>query len=146
MRSVLSRVLLAAVLVATLTACGCPVTKVREAAARTKRMNSIKIIGLAYHNYVDDNKGQPPQQAADLVKYSEGDPQVHALLTDGSFVFLYGVPLADIQKGRGMAQTVLGYDKAVETDKGIVLMADGSTVYTTAADFKNMTKAAPAKK
>jgi hypothetical protein len=139
-------VVLALVMVGTLGACGCPVTRVREAAARAQRMNSIKIVGLAYLNYCDDNKGKPPQQAADIQKYTEGDPQANALLTDGSFVLIYGVTVQDMQKQKGASQTVLGYDKAVETDKGIVLMGDGATQYVTADEFKKMTKATPAPK
>jgi hypothetical protein len=127
-------------------ACGCPVTRVREAAARTQRMNSIKVIGIAYLSYCDDikNKGQAPREPADLLKYTEGDTQSSALLSDGSFVFIYGVTMQDMMKQKGLSQTVLGYDKAVETDKGIVLMGDGATQYVTADEFKKMTKATPA--
>jgi hypothetical protein len=143
---VIRRVLLTTVLVVTVCACGCPVTKVREAAARTQRMNSMKVLGLAYLSYCDDNKGKPPQQAADLQKYTQGDPGANALLSDGSFVFIYGVTPQDMGKQKGTSQTVLGYDKAAETDKGIVLMGDGATQYVTADEFKKLTKAAPAPK
>jgi hypothetical protein len=136
-------VLLTALLVVCVGACGCPVTKVREAAARQQRMNSIKVIGLAYHNYLDANGGKAPQQAADLQKYTMGDPQANALLTDGTFVFVYGVKVTDMKEGA--SQTVLGYDKAAETDKGIVLMGDAMTQYVAADEFKKMPKAAPAK-
>jgi hypothetical protein len=141
-------VLLTTILVTCVGACGCPVTRVREAAARAQRMNSIKIIGLAFVSYCDDvkNKDKPPREPADLLKYAEGDPQANALLTDGSFVFIYGVTTQDMMKQKGMSQTVLGYDKAVETDKGIVLMGDGATQYVTADEFKKMTKATPAPK
>ena len=138
--------LLAVVLVITLGACGCPVTKVREAAARQQRMNSIKIIGLAYLNFTDEHQGQAPQQAADLQKYTQGDPQANALLTDGSFVFIYGVSVPDMTKQKGLAGTVLGYDKTVETDKGVVLMGDAAPQYVAADEFKTMTKATPAPK
>jgi hypothetical protein len=138
-------VLLTTLIVVCVSACGCPVTRVREAAARAQRMNSIKIIGLAYLNYCDDvkNNGKAPQAAADLQKYTEGDAQSNALLNDGSFVFIYGVTQQDMMKQKGMSQTVLGYDKAVETDKGVVLMGDGATQYVTADEFKKMTKATP---
>jgi hypothetical protein len=144
--SPLRLVLLTIVLVITVGACGCPVTKVREAAARQQHMNSMKVIGLAYLNYCDDNKGKAPQQAADLQKYLNGDPGATALLSDPSFVFIYGVSSQDLSKQQGISQTVLGYDKSAETDKGVVLMADGATQYVAADEFKKMTKAAPAQK
>jgi hypothetical protein len=140
------RALLTTILVVCVGACGCPVTKVREAAARAQRTNSIKVIGLAYLSYGDDNKGKAPQQAADLQKYTGGDPGANALLSDGTFVLIYGITTQDMMKQKGMSQTVLGYDKAVEADKGLVLMGDGAVQYVTADEFKKMTKATPAPK
>jgi hypothetical protein len=141
----LRRALLSVVLIATLGACGCPVTKVRQAAARAKRTNTLKVIGLAYLSYVDDNKGKPPTQAADLQKYTGGDPDANAALTDGSFTLIYGVTPKDMAK-QGMSATVLGYDKQFDKDNVLVLMGDGSVRIVTAEEFKTMPQAAPEKK
>jgi len=137
--------LLATVAVIMLSACSCPVTKVRQAAARTKRMNTLKVIGLAYHNYYD-SLNKAPTQAADLQKYTAGDPEANAALTDGSFTFIYGVTPAELSKQKGASQTVIGYDTQFDKDNVIVLMGDASVQYVTSAEFNNMPKAAPAKK
>jgi len=146
MRSLtLRRALLSIVLVVTLGACGCPVTKVRQAAARTKRMNTLKVIGLAYISYIDDNKGKPPAQAADLQKYTAGDPDASAALTDGSVTLIYGVTMKDMAK-QGPGNVVLGYDTQFDKDNVIVLMGDGSVKLVTPEEFKTMPQAAPEKK
>jgi hypothetical protein len=140
--SILRRAVLSVVLVVTLGACGCPVAKVRQAAARTKRMNTLKIIGLAYHSYLDDNKGKPPTQAADIQKYTGGDPDANAALTDGSFTLVYGVTLKDMAKQRP-ENVVLGYDTQFDPNNVIVLMGDGSVKLVTPDEFKTMPRAAP---
>src|SRR5262245_60230 len=125
-----------------LSLCGCG--NVQQAAARAKRMNAVRAIGIAYHNYLDANAGKPPMQSSDLKKHLAEFPDAAAALDDGSFTFIYGVKLTDMTKGGG--QTVLGYEPQAETDKGVVLMGDGDVRYVDAAEFKTLTKAAPAKK
>jgi hypothetical protein len=137
--------MLATLLVVTLGACGCPVTKVRQAAARTKRSNTLKVIGLAYMNYFDST-AKAPTQAADLQKYTGGDPDANAALTDGSFTFIYGVTPAEMSKQKGASQTVVGYDTQFDKDNVIVLMGDASVQYVSAEEFKKMPQAAPATK
>jgi prepilin-type processing-associated H-X9-DG protein len=126
---------------------GCGVGKVREAAARQKRMNTLKMIGLAYLSYLDDvkNKGEPPAKAADLQPYLGGDADANAALTDGSFVLNYGLTVKDMQK-TGMSQTVLGYDAQSDKERVMVLMCDGSVQVVTPDAFKAMPQASPAAK
>jgi hypothetical protein len=117
---------------------------VRQAAARQKRANELKIVGLAYHNYMDANGGKAPQQAADLQQYTMGDPGANAALTDGSLVFVYGVKLADMTGGA--SSTVIAYESQVPQSGGHVIMGDGSVMTVTAQGFQGMTVAKPTQK
>ncbi len=135
--------LLATVAIVMLSACSCPITKVRQAAARTQRINTIKMIGIAYHNFCDSNPGKAPAAAADLQKFTAGDPAANAALTDGSFTFIYGVTLADMQQ-KGLSLTVIGYDTQFDKGNVIVLMGDSLAQYVSSAEFEKMPKAAPA--
>ena len=112
----------------------------RQAAAKQKRMNDVKVIGLAYHNFVDA-EAKAPTQAADLVKYMGGDPGGTKAISDGSFVFLYGVKPIDMTQGTSL--TVVGHDAAAPTAGGLVLMGDGSVRQVTAAEFQGLVKAQP---
>jgi hypothetical protein len=137
--------LLSVMLVIAVGACGCPATNVRDAAARQRRMNIIRDIGLAYLNH-RDSVGKAPADAADLQKFTEQHgPDVTAALTDGSFTFIYGVTPDDMGKQKGASRTVVGYDAEFAKDKGfvIVLMGGASVEYVTADQFKSMPKAEP---
>ncbi len=146
MRSSTMRWFAAALLVGLVVcASGCPVQKVRQAAARAQRANDLKMIALAYHSYIDDHKGAPPEKADDLQPYLGGVAGPIAALSDGSLVVIYGVRIEDM-KDKGTSNYVLGYESQVPASGGMVIMGDGSVQTVTAAAFAGMPQAAPAPK
>jgi len=112
----------------------------RQAAAKQHRMNDLKVVGLAYYNFVDA-EAKAPTGPADLVKYMGGEAGGQRVISDGSFVFLYGVKPADMTQGSSL--TVLGHDAAAPTAGGLVLLGDGSVKSVTAAEFQALAKAQP---
>jgi hypothetical protein len=107
-------------------------------------------IGMFYREFLKANPGKVPTQASDLVKENpfktDAIGDANKALNDGSFVFIYGVAPADMDKQGDPSQLVLGYEREAATDKGFVLMGDGKTRYVTAAEFKTMRQAKPGKK
>jgi hypothetical protein len=130
------------VLCGLLLALAVPGCGIRQAAQRQQRSNQLKIIGPAYHDFLDANAGKAPTQASDLQQYV-GDAAAYQALTDGSFVLLYGVKLADMTAGSG--NTILGYDAGTPQGGGFVLMGDGSVRTVTAQEFQSMPQAKPKK-
>src|SRR5688572_2593544 len=63
----------------------------------TALSNDLREILLAYHNYLDKNKGSAPAKAADLGPFLE--KRALARLEDKSVVFVYGVTLKDMIQG-----------------------------------------------
>jgi hypothetical protein len=118
--------------VALLLGCG-GVAKVREAAARAKRANQLKMVGLAYHDF-QNSKGKAPAAPADLLPLLTTDPETAQALQNGDIVILWGAQVpGDFPQGTSL--TVLGYDKDVPTKGGPVLLGDASTKIMTAAEF-----------
>jgi len=130
----MSRVTLSVVaaLVAALSLAG-PARAQLTAAERAKRINDLKQIGLAYHNFNDANR-KGPEKAADLGPFVENDKRLLGLLENKDIVFQYGVALKDMTDGT--SNTVLAYDKDAPAKGGLVLMADGSVKNMSAEDFK----------
>jgi hypothetical protein len=109
------------------------VAKVREAAAREKKANRLKLVGLAYHNYQDTNN-KPPAAVGDLMPLLASEHDAAQALQSGEFVVLWGAKVPqDFPQGTSL--TVLGYDKDVPTKGGLVLMGDGSVQNMTLAEF-----------
>jgi hypothetical protein len=109
------------------------VGRVREAAARAKKTNQLKLVGLAYHNYQDNNI-KPPAGVGDLMPLLASEPDAAQALQSGEFVVLWGAKVPqDFPQGTSL--TVLGYDKDVPTKGGLVLMGDGSVQNMTLAEF-----------
>src|SRR5215472_15111090 len=86
--------------------------------------NDLKMIGLAYHNYMDA-KGKGPAKADDLAPFLENDQRVLGLLKSGEIVFSYNVNIAAMSEFGG-SNTVLAYFKEVPEKGGLVLMGDAS--------------------
>jgi hypothetical protein len=112
------------------------------------REQATGAINVAYRRYLATNAGKAPTRASDLTKELnfERDEDAKNWLTDGSFVFIYGVTPDDIDKQGDPSQLVLGYERRTATDKGFVLMGDGRPMCVTAAEFKAMQQANPGEK
>jgi prepilin-type processing-associated H-X9-DG protein len=128
---VVSLVLIAVVAVL-LIGCG----GVQQAAQRQKRANDLKQIGLAYHNYLDDNK-QGPSRTEDLQKYLQDAPATYQALLNGQYVVVWGKTIQSMSAGAGTSNTVLGYEADAPTKGGNVLMGDGSVRYMTVQAFQS---------
>lgn len=111
---------------------------VRQAAQKQKKMNELKAIGIAYHNYVDAN-AKAPTAATDLKPYLQGFPEAERMLADGTVVFLYGVKPNEMPQGSSL--TVVAYEAQAPTSGGIVLLGDGSVKTVTANEFQGLSKA-----
>jgi hypothetical protein len=104
--------------------------------------NDLKEILLAYHNYLDKNKGSAPAKAADLGPFLE--KRALARLEDKSVVFVYGVTLKNMTQGS--SNTILAYEKDAPEKGGLVAYGDGSVKKLTADEFKKASVAKPPKK
>jgi hypothetical protein len=111
---------------------------------KSKIANSLKQIGLAYHNYLDSNNGKAPAKAEDLAPYFENDKKLLDALKSEDLVFFYGVRLVDMTAGS--SNTVLAYEKDAPTKGGQVLYGDGSVRKLSADEFKKATLAKPKNK
>ena len=104
--------------------------------------NDLKEILLAYHSYLDKNKGSAPAKAADLAPNLE--KRALARLEDKSIVFVYGVTLKDMT--RGSSNTILAYEKDAPEKGGVVAYGDGIVKKLTADAFKKAIVAKAPKK
>jgi Protein of unknown function (DUF1559) len=108
-----------------------------DAAERLKKMNDLKQIGLAYHNFFAATT-KAPAKVEDLEPYYEKNPKITAALKDGTYVFFYNVKLTDMVNGS--SNTILGYEKDAPTKGGAVLFGDGSVKPLTADEFAKAAK------
>lgn len=100
--------------------------------------NTLKQLGLAYHNHCDAT-GKPPTKADDLAPYLDNNKKLLDTLKSGQIVFIYGVGILDMKAGT--SNSVLAYEKDIATKGGQVLMGDGSVKKLTADEFKKATLA-----
>lgn len=105
---------------------------------KAKTSNDLKAIGLAYHNYINNNT-KAPDKMDDLKPLLADEPKVAQGLADGTYVFIYGVKLTDMPDGTG--STVLGYEKDAPTKGGYALFGDGSVKQVSAKEFQAAPKA-----
>jgi hypothetical protein len=108
----------------------------------TALSNDLKEILLAYHNYIDKNKGSAPAKAADLGPFLE--KRALARLENKSVVFVYNVTLKDMIQGS--SKTILAYEKNAPEKGGMVAYGDGSVKKLTADEFKKAIVAKAPKK
>jgi hypothetical protein len=137
----LAVVLIVASLVPSLACMG----RIQQAAQKQKDANELKQVALEYHMYIEDNK-KPPATINELISHLQksglGSPDLINGLNSGKYVFYMGV---EVTKLPDSGHTVLGYESAVPTSGGQVVMADGSVTTMTAAEFNTATKPPNAK-
>jgi hypothetical protein len=139
MRGVLQKGMLILAVIALVPGCG-----MQQAAARAKRTNDLKAIGLAYHNY-HQTFGKGPAKAEDLKEFLYDDASAWNALQSGDVVLIYGVNIATGMP-QGASITVLGHEKDASTKSGLVLLGDASVKSMTADEFKAAPKAQAAGK
>src|SRR6266404_1612066 len=71
--------------------------------------NDLKQIGLAYHNFVNDNN-RGPKDAAALAPYFDNNKKLLEHLTSKRIEFFFGVGLNDLKQA-GISNTILAYEK-----------------------------------
>jgi outer membrane receptor for monomeric catechols len=101
-----------------------------------KRRYEILQLGLAYHNYNDQNNG-PPSKIADLRTASATFPTLYKQVEDGEFIVVWNGILGDPNENE---KVVLGYETAVPEQGGWVLRGGGSAIQMTAEEFRQMPK------
>ncbi len=116
-----------------------PAAAPRDARSQAILTNQMKQIVLAHFNFWDANKGRAPTKPEDLAPFYENDPQITALMKDGTVVVYWGATLQKMTQGS--SNTVLGYEKDVPTSGGLVMMGDGSVKKMTAEEFAKAPKA-----
>jgi hypothetical protein len=109
-----------------------------------KKVNDLKMIGVAYHNFCDTFKRGPADEK-ELAPYYENDARLSEALRSGRYVFLWGVSVEDIQADAGTTATVLAYEADAPAKGGHVLMADASVRSMTPQEFQAAPKAKPRK-
>ncbi len=97
--------------------------------------NDLKIVVLAYNLHTLDRQ-RPPAKAEDLAPYFENDKRLLEALKSGKIQFQYNVPIADIIKAKGIANTILAYEKNLPTKGGYAAFANGDVKKLTAEEFK----------
>jgi hypothetical protein len=117
----------------------------RNAAARQKTANDLRQIGLSYHNFHDMKMRGPsgPEDLASVPGLSAEEKALMARTGPGGDYVVYWSALLPLmaKKGPGASQVVLGYEKKVPTEGGMVLMGDASVQQMTAQDFAAAPKA-----
>jgi hypothetical protein len=106
---------------------------------RTTTANDLKQLGLAYHNYVDQNN-RGPKDADDLAPFFENSKKLLDALKTKRIEFYFGVGLNDL-KDTGLSNTVIAYEKDAPSKGGLVLFGDGSVRKLSVGDFKKAPKA-----
>lgn len=106
---------------------------------KLKRRNSLKVIGLALHNYNAASPTAPPRQPEDIQPYLEPTP--YAELRTGKFMVVWGASIEKMYQAGTLEQHVLAYEAEVPERGGAVLMADGSVRDMTPAEFQAAKKA-----
>lgn len=130
--------LLVAGLLVTILSCG----NVRQAAQKQQRMNTMKLLGIMYHNY-NDFYSKGPSGPQDFQKMPDSDPAVVAALQSGQLIVVWDVKISELSRTQPLSNFVLGWEATTPTSGGIVLFADGAVQEMTPQQFQSATKAQP---
>lgn len=120
--------------------CGA-VEQARKAADRQKDLNSLKMLGMTFHNYHDTYR-KGPASWDELITYADqqgSGPIVKDLRDRGFVMTAWDISFKDITGG--ISNFVLLYEPTATTSGGIVLLLDGSA-RTMSADELNAALAA----
>ena len=132
----LSAILISAVALVAL-ACGNPMGKVRDAAERSKQQNDMKQLGLAIHNFQDQN-GRTPKNFDELDKAGILDnPEIGPQIRNGQITVIWGFST------KKSADKVIAY-RTASNGMIIILYGDGKVLTEIEAVFGGMAKAVPA--
>ena len=99
-------------------------------AAQRATGNDLRALATAYHDYIFKHN-KPPTTAADLTPFASGD--LIGKVQSGAYMLHMNVDV--FKTPAGATNTVLGYERNVPTEGGVVVMADGSTPYLTREEF-----------
>ena len=105
-------------------------------AAQRAAGNDLKKLATAYHDYLFKHNNKPPATAGDLSAFAPGD--LIGKVQNGTYILHMNVDVYRLPGGA--TNTVLGYERNVPTEGGVVVMADGSTPYMTKEEFAAATK------
>jgi len=111
--------------------CGA-VTQARKAAERSQKMNQLKEVGLAYHDFHDANK-RGPNNWDELESVAKGSPAIQLIRKSGYEVF-FGVSMKDVTIGT--SNCIMAHNPADVATGGEVLMMDGSVMQMSADELK----------
>ena len=148
----MTRLLLVVLVAATITGCGKTNTSKKPGdtgdgrggvgapggeptAAQRAAGNDLKKLAIAYHDYIFQHN-KPPANIADLAKFAPGD--LIGKVQSGTYTLQMNVDVFKVPAGA--TNTLLGYERNVPTEGGVVVMGDGSTPYMTKEEFAAATK------
>jgi hypothetical protein len=122
-------------------ACGA----LRQAAQRnmeTEEQIQLTNIGIMYQRYANAMT-VGPAKVEDLDQFAFSKEEKDALqgVRSGKYKLIWKVRFLDMVEGT--SNTILGYEPAAETSKGLVLFGDGRVEQLTAAKFKSTPLAKP---
>jgi hypothetical protein len=108
-----------------------------EPIANTQTKLDLKLIGLSYRSY-EDNENKPPSKVDELASYVSGGGPVIKDMKDGNLIVYWNVNISKL--GAAASTTILGYEKDTPTKGGLVVMADAEVKLMTADEFKKAAK------
>ena len=131
MSRVTCRLLCCGLAITTLLGCDA-VEQAQNAAKRANMMNNLRELGLAYHNFHDENM-RGPQNWQEAEKHMSSKAKEE--LVAAGYIVHWGVKIIDA-KG-GTFSFVLAYPPSAATEGGTVVMLDGAVKQMTAQEFND---------
>jgi hypothetical protein len=115
------------------------VPKIREAADRTKRLNDLKVVGLAIIIFQDDKKRGPAN--IDELAPSLVDANVVALVRKGDIEVVWKAAMMKDQPGGASNVLVAWWARPETNGNRLVVFLDGHTEILTEQEFQQKSKA-----